>query len=311
MQTTASSPPPLLAAPPRPAPASLACAALVDLRPNGMCRSYDACSDQCIKYRVGKTPCIWLGPGRCRRSQDILCRKPNVTRMARAIHLGPVNFTDVNASCASRRGCRFISAEAEAASQFQQEALQTYWDHVAGHFAGHMVEKARIALEPLIDAWRRTWIDRFCSGLASDTVVRRAKACTPLYGRRVAEYGIGTGVLARYLLTHFNVSRYDGIDISARQLNATANATRSYVAAGVVRLYHVTGDGVEFAALRPDTIITQSVIQHFPSLGYMDQFLSNVERSGARHLMLQIRERPGYKPCCRTALDYSKLQVTM
>jgi hypothetical protein len=231
-----------------------------------------------------------------------------MTRMAR---LGPVNFTDVNASCASRRRCRFISAEAEAASQFQQKALQTYWDHVVGHFAGHMVEKAKVALEPLIDAWRRTWIDRFCSGLTSDTVVRRAKACTPLYGRRVAEYGIGTGVLARYLLTHFNVSRYDGIDISARQLNATANATRSYVAAGVVRLYHVTGDGVEFAALRPDTIITQSVIQHFPSLGYMDQFLSNVERSGARHLMLQIRERPGYKPCCRTALDYSKLQVTM
>ena len=60
------------------------------------------------------------------------------------------------------------------------------------------------------------------------------------------------------------------------------------MAQGAVGLH--VADSVTFAALRPDTIVSQAVIQHFPSLGYADRFLAGVEASGAKWLMLQTRD---------------------
>ena len=117
--------------------------------------------------------------------------------------------------------------------------------------------------EAVIKEWRSVWIDRFCS-------VRRCR------GARVVEYGIGAGNLATYLFSAYAPEHYAGVDISERQRAATAAHLR-HVASRV----SLHAPGIEFASLRPDVFISQAVIQHFPSLGYADEFLANINRSGA------------------------------
>merc|ERR1719313_3265995 len=45
----------------------------------------------------------------------------------------------------------------------------------------------------------------------------------------------------------------------------------------------------KFRTFHPDILVCQAVIQHFPSVDYLDQFLANADGSGASEMMLQVR----------------------
>jgi len=104
-------------------------------------------------------------------------------------------------------------------------------------------------------------------------------------GKRVLDYGIGGGYLAEVLLNEFRVSEYIGIGLSYKSLY-DAKKTLNF-ASEKVTLCQAPQQFVTFA---PDILVTQQVIQHFPSVDYLLEFLGNVDKSDAQELMLHFRQ---------------------
>ena len=137
------------------------------------------------------------------------------------------------------------------------------------------------------NVWKRRWLHKF----------------TPTPGR-VAEYGIGAGLLGKLLLTEYNATHYTGLDISDRQLHAS-NETLSQCCLGKYELkrvdYQISIDNLQGI----DTFVSQAVIQHFPTKEYTNHFLHtiNMARSIA-WVMLQVRELRNFQnvppPQCTT-----------
>jgi len=134
--------------------------------------------------------------------------------------------------------------------------------------------------------------------------------------KRVLDYGIGAGYLGETLLVNYNISQYIGIDISYKALQATRETLG--FAKERVTLCEAPQQLVSFA---PDIIVSQQVIQHFPSIEYLQDFLGNVDKSHAGKLMLQFRqsdskqtivnnayERPNEDPIMALMTDVSFLQ---
>lgn len=165
--------------------------------------------------------------------------------------------------------------------------LANWWDHAdAGfshliysrvrgtNFGSRLNRTAQSGEAALHLTWRAAWLDRICAG----------RACE---GKRVLEYGVGAGLLGQLLLETYGASHYAAVDVSTRQLNATRQ--RMLDRGHAPSRFSTHEAGVEFAALRPDFLVSQAVIQHFPSIPYANVFLANVNRSGAARLMMHIR----------------------
>eukprot|EP00747_Dinoflagellata_sp_TGD_P086270 gnl/TRDRNA2_/TRDRNA2_163223_c0_seq2.p1 gnl/TRDRNA2_/TRDRNA2_163223_c0~~gnl/TRDRNA2_/TRDRNA2_163223_c0_seq2.p1 ORF type:complete len:362 (+),score=33.51 gnl/TRDRNA2_/TRDRNA2_163223_c0_seq2:97-1182(+) len=103
--------------------------------------------------------------------------------------------------------------------------------------------------------------------------------------KRVLDYGIGGGYLGEVLLNKYGISSYIGIDISEKALQATRKTLANWT--DKVEL-HLTP--VHFSEVAPDILVSQQVIQHFPSVDYFESFLENVDNSRARQLMLHFRK---------------------
>lgn len=105
-------------------------------------------------------------------------------------------------------------------------------------------------------------------------------------GKKVLDYGIGGGYLGEALFSTYGLGSYVGMDISKKSLNVAFNNLAEEVDQGKVKLMLTPQNFSEF---KPDILVCQAVIQHFPSVEYLDEFLANADASGASEMMLQIR----------------------
>lgn len=104
-------------------------------------------------------------------------------------------------------------------------------------------------------------------------------------GKAVLDYGIGAGYLGERLLKPpYSIGAYIGVDISQKALDAAKDILKPW---SQNVHFHLTPQ--KFAELRPSIFVSQQVIQHFPSIKYLEDFLANVDASGAQELMLHFR----------------------
>jgi len=106
-------------------------------------------------------------------------------------------------------------------------------------------------------------------------------------GKAVVDYGCGGGFLGLKLFETYGISQYTGIDIAQKSLDQTRTRLAKWVADDTVQLKRTP---VEFSDVNSDIFVSQQVIQHFPSVDYLEHFLENVDSSQAKQLMLHFRQ---------------------
>merc|ERR1711871_487324 len=107
-------------------------------------------------------------------------------------------------------------------------------------------------------------------------------------GKTVVDYGIGASHLGTYLFKEGNIGKYIGIDISQKSLDAAAANLKTVTDKPVVLLKTPQ----QFKNLKADMFVSQAVMQHFPSVQYLDEFLTNLNDACFPQAMLQFREGP-------------------
>ena len=162
------------------------------------------------------------------------------------------------------------------------DQLKQWWDKISPATFAHRAKEQQVAYLPM---WRRLWLDRIADECA---------------GKTFAEWGIGGGLLGEYALDNLSVAHYAGIDISSKSLESARKRLTSRIATG--RSFSLHNTTVELRSLRPFVFVSQQVMQHFPSREYTDQFLAQVNSSGATIVMLQTK-LPSRRHCSRASLD--------
>lgn len=131
-----------------------------------------------------------------------------------------------------------------------------------------------------------------------ELTMRRLLRLSP---RRVLEIGCGTGMVAKGL--RGQVDQYIGVDISPVAIDAlkqSAETGETYFVAAAHELHMP-----ELADFAPDTVVMNSVTQHFPSLAYLaDVVRRSLElvRPGGRVFIGDVRD-------ARLAMDHARWQV--
>lgn len=139
------------------------------------------------------------------------------------------------------------------------------------------------------DWWNHS-ADRNFQHLDRDYVASHAHdwdAFLPQYswqGKKVLDYGIGAGYLGERLFSKYSIGAYYGLDIFQKSLDAAGQVLQPWQP-----MVHLLLTPQSFADIHPDIFVTQQVIQHFPTVEYLKDFLNNVDTSGAQELMLQYR----------------------
>ena len=161
--------------------------------------------------------------------------------------------------------------------------LRSWWDSISSPDFAH---RNAVGQRHLLPMWRKMWLDRI------------APACM---GRRLVEYGIGTGMLGEYALRNLSVAHYAGVDVSDKSLAAARRLLTRHFGPRANISFHRAD--VMLSSLQPDVLVSQQVIQHFPSREYTDRFLAQVNGSGAQVVMLQTK-LPSRRRCL-TAVEGS------
>ncbi len=177
-----------------------------------------------------------------------------------------------------------VRAEAlppQPSSNSTGDSVRDYWQTVSGFFA-HVDYHGHLGSErSLTRRWESSWLTRFNNS-------------TPLRGKRVGDYGIGAGLLGEVLCTKFAVGHYVGIDIASRQLEATARRFDKLPQCG--RTLILQTQKLDFSGLGLDVLISQQVIQHFPSERYVSDWLTAVNDARIPKVFLEVRwaEKPQF-----------------
>eukprot|EP00316_Scyphosphaera_apsteinii_P010026 CAMPEP_0119319024 /NCGR_PEP_ID=MMETSP1333-20130426/48293_1 /TAXON_ID=418940 /ORGANISM="Scyphosphaera apsteinii, Strain RCC1455" /LENGTH=249 /DNA_ID=CAMNT_0007325345 /DNA_START=182 /DNA_END=931 /DNA_ORIENTATION=+ len=151
---------------------------------------------------------------------------------------------------------------------------RTFWQTADSGFS-HINYTSYLGGEKgLMSRWKSEWLDRWAKG-------------GWLRGKRVGDYGIGAGLLGKLLCTNYSIARYVGMDIAARQLEAAAILLESLAACP--RTLILQSGTPDFSTLGLDVLISQQVIQHFPSQSYVDSWLSAVETARIPKVFLEVR----------------------
>jgi hypothetical protein len=112
----------------------------------------------------------------------------------------------------------------------------------------------------------------------------------PIKGKSVVDYGTGAGWLGQLLFDEHNISRYIGVDIAQRQLDAAADTTKKWKEKTE---FHILP--YDLSESKADVLVCQAVMQHFFDVQMYDDFCGNVNNSNIPMVMLQWREKKGNK----------------
>ena len=104
-----------------------------------------------------------------------------------------------------------------------------------------------------------------------------------LDNKTIIDYGIGGAYLGIHLKKD-NIKKYIGIDIAKRQLEV---AKRNLLNNNIDHELFLSPQ--DFSAFNADLFISQAVIQHFPDLEYLNNFILNLNSSKIPIIVLQIR----------------------
>jgi len=108
----------------------------------------------------------------------------------------------------------------------------------------------------------------------------------PVKNKTVIDFGCGGGYIGKYVLDH-GAKKYVAYDVAARSIRRARQNTAGYE--DKTTFIQLSDHRWDFAAHEPDMIVALAVMIHFPSVQYMDNFLASCERSGAKYLVLEIR----------------------
>ena len=165
---------------------------------------------------------------------------------------------------------RAVVAVCFLASRAAEAELQAFWENADPTFSHITYDRWLQSEKKLVSEWRNRWLD------ATRKLVK-------LEGLRVAEYGIGGGLLGHTLLSKYRIGHYKAFDIAQRQIEAAKtrleqHSTEKWALERVDELPNMAGTA--------DIFVSQAVMQHFPSQEYTElaaQF-NGPHTSGMRHV---------------------------
>jgi len=160
-----------------------------------------------------------------------------------------------------------------------QNAAVDYWEHSASPAFAHIAYKDHLNSEQaMVQRWNKQWLQRWAgSGW--------------LKAKRVGDYGIGAGLLAKVLATNHSIAHYVGFDIATRSLSAASKKLQGETSCPHT-LILVSGP-TDFASQHLDVLICQQVIQHFPSRAYTLTWLAAIESARIPKVLLEVRTPDG------------------
>jgi SAM-dependent methyltransferase len=127
-----------------------------------------------------------------------------------------------------------------------------------------------------IDGERQELSDRFKS-IFKDIEVK---------DKTVIDFGCGGGLLGVYLEKR-DIKKYIAYDVSIRSIEQAKKNLKEY---SNIEFNHLEKHIWDFAEKKPDILCAIAVMIHFPSAEYLDNFLSSANTSGAKRLILEIRD---------------------
>jgi SAM-dependent methyltransferase len=110
----------------------------------------------------------------------------------------------------------------------------------------------------------------------------------PVKGKTIIDFGCGGGFIGKTVLDH-GARKYIAYDVAARSIARAKETTKEH--SGKTEFILLTDHRWDFTSHKPDMIIALAVMIHFPTIGYMDNFLASCETSGAKYLVLEIRNK--------------------
>jgi len=155
-------------------------------------------------------------------------------------------------------------------------SLDGWWSNTAESQFAHL-DYTRVKSSR--EHWKASWLDRWVQLNRADP--------NWLRGARIGDYGTGAGLLGKVLCEDHAIGRYIGMDIAARSLSATARFLEPSISCPRT-LVLVSGEP-EFKSLNLDALISQQVIQHFPSREYTAKWLHAIEEARIPHVFLEVR----------------------
>jgi 2-polyprenyl-3-methyl-5-hydroxy-6-metoxy-1,4-benzoquinol methylase len=102
----------------------------------------------------------------------------------------------------------------------------------------------------------------------------------------IIDFGIGGGLLGKYLFENFKIKKYIGYDLAERSINTAKNNLVNYKEKELILINrHVWN----FKEKNPNIIVCIACIFHFPTLTYLNNFLNECNLSESEYLILEIR----------------------
>jgi 2-polyprenyl-3-methyl-5-hydroxy-6-metoxy-1,4-benzoquinol methylase len=161
-------------------------------------------------------------------------------------------------------GLRLDTNLPHVAAEVVRAELKAFWEEADPTFSHIAYDKWLESEAALVSEWRNRWLG---------TLRKSVK----LKGLRVAEYGIGGGLLGETLIRKYGVSHYQGYDIALRQCK-TAEERLSKFPSDQWAVTRV--DELPNVDNTADLFVSQAVMQHFPSQEYTERFLARLNGSG-------------------------------
>ena len=156
------------------------------------------------------------------------------------------------------------------------EVADPQFSHIRYNGSAHHSEQA------LMQQWRGRWLDRWSSDPHQGW----------LRGKRIGEYGVGGGLLGQMLCETFGTAHYSAFDIAERQLRearARLQRTSGACTHKMVLASTTSPSGIDWRTHRLDALISQQVIQHFPTEQYTVDWLCTLATARIPKLLLEVR----------------------
>lgn len=116
-------------------------------------------------------------------------------------------------------------------------------------------------------------------------------------GKTIIDFGCGGALFGVHLLTNFKPKKYIAFDIAERSIQQAKKNIKDYTLSNNYNGNYLQCNFIilkehrwNFAEYNPDIIVCLAVMIHFPTKIYLDNFLKTCNESGAKKLVLEIRD---------------------